>query len=155
MGCAILGRAKESVLKNLPPGVAALFAMHEIHDALRRAFERDQRITNYTKTEKLLIFRLSEPLRMGELAQALHCLPSNVTALVDQLEAKGLVRREPSPADRRAKQLVLTEEGMQVRQSLAETAAEIFSEVTGLRGREIDELLTLFSRARKVAAEVE
>jgi DNA-binding MarR family transcriptional regulator len=142
-------------LKNLPPGVAALFAMHEIHDALRRAFERDQRITNYTKTEKMLIFRLSEPLRMGELAQALHCLPSNVTALVDQLEAKGLVRREPSPADRRAKQLVLTQEGMQVRQSLAETAAEIFSEVTGLRGREIDELLTLFSRARKVAAEVE
>lgn len=34
-----------------------------------------------------------------------------VQQLLDQLEAQGLVRREPDPADRRAKQIILTAPG--------------------------------------------
>lgn len=34
-----------------------------------------------------------------------------VQQLLDQLEAQGLVRREPDPADRRAKRVILTETG--------------------------------------------
>src|SRR5688500_20174556 len=43
------------------------------------------------------------PLPMGRLAKTLSCDASNVTGLVDRLESRGLVRRRPSPEDRRVK----------------------------------------------------
>ena len=55
------------------------------------------------------------PLPMKRLAQALACDASNVTGLVDRLESRGLVRRQPSPEDRRVKVLVLTSTGIRVR----------------------------------------
>ena len=42
---------------------------------------------------------------MGRLADTLSCDASNVTGLVDRLESRGLVRRQPSPDDRRVKVL--------------------------------------------------
>jgi MarR family transcriptional regulator, organic hydroperoxide resistance regulator len=59
-----------------------------------------------------------QPLPMGRLAATLSCDASNVTGLVDRLEARGLVRRRPSPADRRIKELELTSEGTRVRAQL-------------------------------------
>lgn len=46
-----------------------------------------------------------------ELAEFLRLDPSQVVALVDDLEARDLVRREVAPADRRAKVIVTTELG--------------------------------------------
>jgi DNA-binding MarR family transcriptional regulator len=51
------------------------------------------------------------PLTLGELAQRLACVRSNVTQLVDRLEADGLVRRDPDPADRRSIRAVVTDSG--------------------------------------------
>src|SRR3954467_12428365 len=48
------------------------------------------------------------PLPMGRLAEALAGDGSNVTGLVDRLETRGLIRRKPSPEDRRVKVLELT-----------------------------------------------
>src|SRR5512145_395234 len=53
----------------------------------------------------------STPLTLGELAQQLACVRSNVTQLVDRLESDGLVRREPDPADRRSIRAVITDSG--------------------------------------------
>jgi DNA-binding MarR family transcriptional regulator len=58
------------------------------------------------------------PLPMGRLAQTLSCDASNVTGLVDRLESRGLIRREPSAADRRVKVLRLTADGARVRAQL-------------------------------------
>ena len=55
------------------------------------------------------------PVPMGRLAETLACDASNVTGLVDRLESRGLVRRRPSPADRRVKVLVLTPTGSRIR----------------------------------------
>jgi len=69
------------------------------------------------------VLHLLEPGRavpMGEVAGALSCHASNVTGLVDGLEARGLVRRQPSMADRRVKALVLTPAGGRVRAHLVE-----------------------------------
>ena len=55
------------------------------------------------------------PIPMGELAGTLSCHASNVTGLVDGLESRGLLRRRPSPADRRVKVLVLTSTGLRLR----------------------------------------
>lgn len=52
-----------------------------------------------------------EPTPMRRIAQKLKCEPSNVTGIVDRLEARGLVERRPDPADRRVKIAAATEEG--------------------------------------------
>ena len=58
------------------------------------------------------------PLPMRRLADTLSCDASNVTGLVDRLESRGLVRRQPSPRDRRVKALHLTPTGARVRTEL-------------------------------------
>jgi DNA-binding MarR family transcriptional regulator len=59
-----------------------------------------------------------KPLPMGRLAETLSCDASNVTGLVDRLEARGLVRRLPSANDRRVKVLQLTPAGTRLRARL-------------------------------------
>jgi DNA-binding MarR family transcriptional regulator len=53
----------------------------------------------------------NKPLTLGEVAQKLACVRSNVTQLVDRLESDGLVRREADPADRRSIRAVVTDAG--------------------------------------------
>jgi MarR family transcriptional regulator, organic hydroperoxide resistance regulator len=57
-------------------------------------------------------------LPMSALAESLHCDASNVTGIVDRLEARGLIERRPSPEDRRVKMIAVTEEGQQLRERI-------------------------------------
>jgi DNA-binding MarR family transcriptional regulator len=60
------------------------------------------------------LHRLSEAgesLPLGQLAERLSCVKSNVTQLVDRLEADGLVSRASDPNDRRSRLAVLTDAG--------------------------------------------
>lgn len=50
-------------------------------------------------------------LPLGELATRMRCVRSNVTQLVDRMEADGLVRRVDDPADRRTVRAELTSVG--------------------------------------------
>jgi DNA-binding MarR family transcriptional regulator len=61
---------------------------------------------------------LDRPISMRELAERLKSDPSNVTGLIDRLEARGLVERRPDPTDRRIKGLALTPAGAQLRKRL-------------------------------------
>jgi MarR family transcriptional regulator, organic hydroperoxide resistance regulator len=60
------------------------------------------------------------PIPMGRIAEALACDASNVTGLVDRLESRGLVRRQPSAEDRRVKVLELTAAGVRLRSTVLE-----------------------------------
>jgi DNA-binding MarR family transcriptional regulator len=53
----------------------------------------------------------AEPLPLGQLAERIACVKSNVTQLVDRLEADRLVRRVPDPSDRRSVRAEITPEG--------------------------------------------
>ena len=64
-----------------------------------------------------------QPMPMGRLAQTLACDASNVTGLVDRLEARGLVERRPAPGDRRVKVLDLTPTGLRLRTQLLRRVA--------------------------------
>jgi DNA-binding MarR family transcriptional regulator len=66
------------------------------------------------------LLQLESPLPMHHLAALLGCDNSNVTGLVDRLEARGLVTRKPSPEDRRVKHIVLTPVGRRMRVKLLE-----------------------------------
>ncbi|MFI6853153.1 MarR family winged helix-turn-helix transcriptional regulator [Streptomyces sp. NPDC050416] len=70
---------------------------------------------------RLLSLLCLEPLPMRRLAQRLKCEPSNVTGIVDRLEARGLVERQPDPTDRRVKVAAATPEGRRVARSLRES----------------------------------
>lgn len=56
-----------------------------------------------------------EPITMSALATHLLCDASNITGIVDKLEARGLIIRRADEHDRRVKMLVVTEEGAKFR----------------------------------------
>lgn len=66
---------------------------------------------------------------MSVLAETLFCDASNVTGIVDRLEARGLIERRDSPRDRRVKLIALTDDGAilreQIRQRLHEPPEQI------------------------------
>ncbi|AIY02525.1 hypothetical protein ART_2926 [Arthrobacter sp. PAMC 25486] len=53
-------------------------------------------------------------VRLKDLAERLRIAPRSATEVVDQLEAKGLVRRKPDPTDRRATLIVATPAGQKL-----------------------------------------
>ncbi|NUL03853.1 MarR family transcriptional regulator [Streptomyces lunaelactis] len=62
-----------------------------------------------------------EPTPMRRIAQKLKCEPSNVTGIIDRLEARGLVERRPDPNDRRVKLAAPTEDGRVTARRLRES----------------------------------
>lgn len=64
-------------------------------------------------------------LPLGQLADRLACVKSNVTQLVDRLEADGLVTRSADPADKRSRLASITEEGRRLHQDGARIQREV------------------------------
>ena len=54
---------------------------------------------------------------MRSLADQLHYDASNLTGVIDRLEERGAVRRQPGAHDRRIKGVVLTEDGARLHQA--------------------------------------
>jgi len=59
------------------------------------------------------LIKAGEPLPLTRLAGQLACVKSNVTQLVDRLEADGLVERKDDPYDRRSILAAITDNGRQ------------------------------------------
>lgn len=68
-----------------------------------------------TQCHVLHLLEPGQAMPMGRLAQTLACHASNITGLVDRLEARGLIRRQASVDDRRVKVLELTPDGSRLR----------------------------------------
>jgi len=69
-----------------------------------------------------------EPLSLSEIAARLNCVRSNVTQLVDRLEADGFVRREADPGDRRSIRAVLTAAGRERQEKGAAELSRVTNE---------------------------
>jgi DNA-binding MarR family transcriptional regulator len=95
---------------------------------------------------RLLSLLSLEPLPMRRLAQKLKCEPSNVTGIVDRLEARGLVERRPDPADRRVKLAAATEEGRRVARGLRDSLDFAREPLAGLSHEERLSLRDLLRR---------
>ena len=96
-------------------------------ELIRHAHDLGQSIATdfgLTVSDTKALFVLDAPMTMKDLGLRMGCDPSFVTTVADALERQGLARREPSPRDRRSKNLVLTPEGVTLRDRLcAELAA--------------------------------
>src|SRR4051794_22752087 len=93
--------------------VKFFFAQREHLPTLGEAFELSS-----AQCHVLHLIEPERPLPMGRLAETLGCDASNVTGLVDRLEARGLVQRRASSDDRRVKVIQLTPSGAQLRTHL-------------------------------------
>lgn len=87
------------------------------------------------------------PVPMRELALQLHCDSSNVTGLVDGLEAHGLVERRAAENDRRVRMLVVTERGAQVRERINEVLQEVPVPIAALSAADQRALRDILRRA--------
>ena len=87
--------------------VALLRAAQVVETRFEEALEKvDLSCAKFVALSKLV--EAGEPLPLGELAERLTCVRSNITQLVDRLEADGLVRRVDDPDDRRSKRAEVT-----------------------------------------------
>jgi|SRR5215216_4194126 len=73
-----------------------------------------------------------EEMPMSSLAETLLCDASNVTGIVDRLEARGLLERRAAAHDRRVKLLALTEAGVRLRDEATHRLAIPPPEIAGL-----------------------
>jgi DNA-binding MarR family transcriptional regulator len=85
------------------------------------------------------------------LGEALQIPPSRMVALIDALEQRGLLKRRPSPNDRRVRTLHLTQAGRRLLGRIMEISLEHEQQLCrGLQPAERGQLITLLNR---VAAE--
>jgi DNA-binding MarR family transcriptional regulator len=83
------------------------------------------------------------PSSQRTLATALDVSARNVTGLVDALEEKGFVRREPHPTDRRVALVTLTELGTRTTAEMARSHRQIAAHlVAGFDAARIERLLS-------------
>ena len=70
-----------------------------------------------------------EPLNLSECAKKMSCVRSNITQLMDRLEADGLVRRVEDPQDRRAIRAAVTRLGAKRQAAGAKEVARVQAEL--------------------------
>ncbi len=90
-------------------------------ELFRHAHEMGQVIAaefGLTMSDTKALLMLETPMTMKDLGLRMGCDPSFVTSVADALEKHGLARREPSLRDRRSKNIVLTPEGVTLRDRL-------------------------------------
>jgi DNA-binding MarR family transcriptional regulator len=92
--------AESSALHATDTMFALLRAAHALEDRLERALDSVQ--LSMAKFSVLsALAEAGRPQPLGDLALTLSCVRSNITQLVDRMEADGLVRRVSDPSDRR------------------------------------------------------
>jgi DNA-binding MarR family transcriptional regulator len=110
-----LGGDQELVRDLLRHLIGVVHAMKEHVESVAKEFD-------LTLSQLDAMKNLGEPCSQRQLADRLHFDASNVTDIVDRLEARGLVERTVDPSDRRVRRLVLTPEGEAIHRKLFERA---------------------------------
>jgi DNA-binding MarR family transcriptional regulator len=105
-------RASITPAASLPVTTMSSFmeAAHLLHSRLEAALEAVHLSpAKFAALDHLM--KAGQPVPLRVLSEGLHCVPSNMTQLIDRLEAEGMVRRLADPADRRIVRAELTKLG--------------------------------------------
>ncbi len=101
----------------------------------------------FAQAHALRMLDPDEPIAMSALAERLFCDASNVTGLVDRLEARGLVERRSSEHDRRVKALTLTPAGVALRDQVLAVMSEPPEAIAALPAADQRALRDILARA--------
>jgi MarR family transcriptional regulator, organic hydroperoxide resistance regulator len=119
-------------------------------DLFRHAHDMGQVIAaefGLTVSDTKALLMLEMPMTMKDLGLRMGCDPSFVTSVADALEKHGLARREPSLRDRRSKNIVLTPEGVTLRDRLC---AELSARAPWCTTLDVSERRCLLGLMRKM-----
>ncbi|MEY4304156.1 MAG: hypothetical protein RIT52_331 [Pseudomonadota bacterium] len=96
------------------------------------------------------LYRRRDGVTMSELSRMLLVSNGNATAVVDRLEADGMVRRTPSDTDRRTVYVALTLEGIAAFEAMATGhEAEVDKLFSGVTEADLDALTEILKRMGK------
>jgi MarR family transcriptional regulator, organic hydroperoxide resistance regulator len=129
----------------------ALFAEH------RRGFLLAATEFDLHPAQAGALLQLATPLPMHTLASLLACDSSNVTGIIDRLEARGLVARRPSREDRRVKHVLLTAAGRRLRSRMLDRIGSPpggLERLSAEEQRQLRDLLRRMLRDRGAVAEI-
>lgn len=95
------------------------FLVHDVSRVRRTLFDNELKPLGMTRSRWWVLAQLSRSLSykgvdgmlQTELAEIMEVGKVTVGGLIDHLEAAGYVERRPDPHDRRAKRVVITEQG--------------------------------------------
>jgi DNA-binding MarR family transcriptional regulator len=102
---------------------------------------------SFQQSMALMALDADEPMPMSALASALQCDNSNVTGIVDRMEAHGLVERRLSERDRRVKAVALTPHGEAIRDEVRRRAGTPPPEIAALSDEDAAALRDILRRA--------
>jgi DNA-binding MarR family transcriptional regulator len=97
--------------------------------------------------QALMALHPGSELPMSALAGTLACDASNVTGIVDRLEARGLIERREAPNDRRVKMLAVTPAGVRFRAKVGKRMATPPTAIAELREADQRALCDVLRRA--------
>lgn len=111
--------AKQSLVYELSAAFFELLLKHRTYYTSAVADEKIPPMQGHA-----LHFLAERPYTMRELAKAAMLEPSNLTGIIDKLEARDLVTRREASGDRRSKIVTITEEGLALRNRLYQRFSE-------------------------------
>lgn len=137
---------------NVEPGTFGLL-VNDVARLMRSEMDRrtDEAGLGLTSGEGRTLFhaRIAGPVRQTILADRLGVEAMTLSGVLDRLEAKGFVERQPDPADRRAKLVQLTLAGNAVVEQIQPIAAGIRADAShGLAAEEWELFLTVLRKTR-------
>ena len=135
---SLLGFALASAGQQAQHGFRVALEPHQLHP---RAFG------------VLLALSATDGQSQQQLSRSLAIPASRVVALVDDLQAAGLVVRRPHPSDRRIYAVSLTPEGVRALDAAAESALALEDQLTA--GLDLQERTQLADLLRRVAANLD
>jgi len=100
----------------------------------------------------LLCIDPRRPCTMSDVAQELGCGPSNITGVVDKLEARALVERRMHSEDRRSKTVSMTRRGAALRRRLTERLAQPAPWMLALSTDDQVQLVAILRRALELTS---
>ena len=127
------------------------------YGAIAQQVERDVAQHELTPMEFgiLEVLHHKGPLLLGEIQRKVLVTSGGITYLVDRLVAKGLVKRQECPNDRRARYAVLTPAGTAlIRRIFPAHAKAIAAALSGLGTREQTEATALLRQLGRSAAQL-
>ena len=99
------------------------------------------------RTRVLLMIDRRGSVKASDIAEVFGLAPRTVTDTLDGMERQGLVRREPDPKDRRAKQIVITDEGRRALAATEPLRRDLLGQVLGsLTSNEQDEFARMLAK---------
>ena len=126
------------------------FILNDVARLLRTTYDRRVRELGLTRSQWWVLTHLyrRDGLTQSELAETLELEKASLGRLLDRLEAKGWVRRQADPQDRRAKRIYLTEAVESPMRVMRSIASEVRSDaLSGLsqedQDRFVDTLLAI------------